>query len=65
MTRGPAPKPGCGTAAGGRGRHGVTWAATPAGAFERARQVTPAGGRIVVCGSFRIVAPALQWLGLY
>lgn len=43
----------------------VAWADTPAGAFERARQLTPAGGRIVVCGSFRIVAPALQWLGLY
>ena len=47
---------------------GVTaaaWGDTPAGGFERARQLTPAGGRIVVCGSFRIVAPALQWLGLY
>lgn len=41
------------------------WVGTPAGAFERARQLTPAGGRIVVCGSFRIVAPALRWLGLY
>jgi len=50
------------------GAAGVTdfsWADTPAVAFERARRVTPAGGRIVVCGSFRIVAPALQWLGLY
>lgn len=47
---------------------GVTafsWAGTPAGAFEQARQLTPAGGRILVCGSFRIVAPALEWLGLY
>ncbi len=44
---------------------GFSWAGTPVGAFERARQLTPAGGRIVVCGSFRIVAPALQWLGLY
>lgn len=43
----------------------VAWEPTPAAAFERARTVTPAGGRIVVCGSFRIVAPALQWLGLY
>jgi len=41
------------------------WEATPVAAFERARQLTPAGGRIVVCGSFRIVAPALEWLGLY
>lgn len=47
------------------GVYPVAWEPTPAAAFERARQVTPAGGRIVVCGSFRIVAPALQWLGLY
>jgi len=47
------------------GAQDVTWMPTPAGAFDRARQVTPPGGRIVVCGSFRIVAPALQWLGLY
>ena len=26
---------------------------------------TAPGGRIVVCGSFRVVGPALQWLGLY
>lgn len=43
----------------------IAWEPTPAAAFERARQVTPVGGRIIVCGSFRIVAPALQWLGLY
>jgi dihydrofolate synthase / folylpolyglutamate synthase len=43
----------------------VAWAAGPVEAFEYARQVTAPGGRIVVCGSFRIVAPALQWLGLY
>lgn len=43
----------------------ATWVGTPAAAFEEARQITPAGGRILVCGSFRIVAPALQWLGLY
>jgi len=42
----------------------VTWVAEPAGAFELARLVTLPGGRIVVCGSFRIVAPALEWLGL-
>ena len=34
------------------------------GAFELARQLTPPGGRIGGCGSFRSVAPALQWLGL-
>lgn len=43
----------------------ATWAASPAAAFALARQATAPGGRIVVCGSFRIVAPALQWLGLY
>lgn len=37
----------------------------PARAFELARRLTPAGGRILVTGSFRIVAPALEWLGLY
>ncbi|MEO8444415.1 MAG: Mur ligase family protein, partial [Gammaproteobacteria bacterium] len=41
------------------------WAPTPQAAFGLASNRTPAGGRIVVCGSFRIVAPALQWLGLY
>jgi len=46
------------------GVNAVAWEPAPAAAFERARLVTPAGGRIVVCGSFRIVAPALQWLGL-
>lgn len=43
----------------------VEYAATPAAAFALAERVTPATGRIVVCGSFRIVAPAMQWLGLY
>jgi dihydrofolate synthase/folylpolyglutamate synthase len=43
----------------------AAWAASPAAAFEMARRLTPAGGRILVCGSFRIVAPALEWLGLY
>lgn len=52
-------------ALGAAGITGFYWADTPAVAFERARHVTPAGGRILVCGSFRIVAPALQWLGLY
>jgi dihydrofolate synthase/folylpolyglutamate synthase len=43
----------------------VDYTATPAAAFALAERLTPAAGRIVVCGSFRIVAPALQWLGLY
>jgi dihydrofolate synthase/folylpolyglutamate synthase len=43
----------------------AAYAATPAEAFALAERLTPATGRIVVCGSFRIVAPALQWLGLY
>ena len=30
-----------------------------------AKEMTVAGGRILVCGSFRIVGPALEWLGLY
>lgn len=43
----------------------VEYAATPEAAFAIAERLTPAADRIVVCGSFRIVAPALQWLGLY
>jgi dihydrofolate synthase/folylpolyglutamate synthase len=38
---------------------------SPASAFVAARAATAAGGRIVVCGSFRIVGPALQALGIY
>ena len=34
-------------------------------AFAMAEQMTGDGGRILVCGSFRIVGPALEWLGLY
>jgi dihydrofolate synthase/folylpolyglutamate synthase len=49
----------------GAGVSDLSWVGTPADAFEEARRLTPHGGRIVVCGSFRIVAPALQWLGLY
>lgn len=52
-------------ALGTAGVQPVAWEPTPVAALERARQITPVGGRIVVCGSFRIVAPALQWLGLY
>ncbi|MCL4721364.1 MAG: bifunctional folylpolyglutamate synthase/dihydrofolate synthase [Gammaproteobacteria bacterium] len=41
------------------------WAETPAEACREALRLTPPGGRIIVCGSFRIVAPVLEWLGLY
>ena len=34
-------------------------------ALELAVRSTPANGRIVVCGSFTVVGPALDWLGLY
>jgi dihydrofolate synthase/folylpolyglutamate synthase len=34
-------------------------------ALEMARRLTPPEGRIVVCGSFLVVGPALEWLGLY
>jgi dihydrofolate synthase/folylpolyglutamate synthase len=44
-------------------RH-ATAAGTPAAAFAQAQASTPPGGRIVVCGSFRLVGPALDWLGL-
>ncbi len=47
------------------GARDITWVPEPVGAFELAHRVTVPGGRIVVCGSFRIVAPALEWLGLY
>ena len=43
--------------------------AMPAGTIEQgmemARTLTPEGGRILVCGSFLVVGPALEWLGLY
>jgi dihydrofolate synthase/folylpolyglutamate synthase len=39
--------------------------ARPEAAFALAERLTGAGGRILVCGSFRIVGPALRWLGLY
>ena len=54
---------GAGMAAAGIDR--PEYAATPEAAFALAERLTPRTGRIVVCGSFRIVAPALQWLGLY
>jgi len=31
----------------------------------RARDCAAPGDRVVVCGSFHTVGPALQWLGLY
>jgi dihydrofolate synthase/folylpolyglutamate synthase len=34
-------------------------------ALDRAKNETPVGGRIIVCGSFLTVGPALEWLGLY
>ncbi len=34
-------------------------------ALARAGELTGTDGRIVVCGSFRIVGPALRWLGIY
>jgi dihydrofolate synthase / folylpolyglutamate synthase len=34
-------------------------------ALMLAQSCTAPRGRIVVCGSFRVVGPALQWLGLY
>ena len=37
----------------------------PEESFAMAEQFSGDGGRILVCGSFRIVGPALQWLGLY
>jgi dihydrofolate synthase/folylpolyglutamate synthase len=47
------------------GIRNVMAAPSPEAACELARRLTPPGGRIVVCGSFRVVAPALAWLGLY
>lgn len=34
-------------------------------ALALAGELTAPGGRIIVCGSFRVVGPALRWLGLY
>lgn len=36
--------------------------AGPADAFALASRLTAPGGRIIVCGSFRVVGPALHWL---
>jgi dihydrofolate synthase/folylpolyglutamate synthase len=35
---------------------------TPAAGFRKALELTGCGGRILVCGSFRMVGPALSWL---
>jgi dihydrofolate synthase/folylpolyglutamate synthase len=34
-------------------------------AFQRAEAQTPRDGLILCCGSFHIVGPAIEWLGLY
>ncbi len=44
---------------------GLNRGGPPAQALSLAAQVSPPGSRIVVCGSFRMVGPALEWLGLY
>lgn len=41
------------------------FAGRPVTAFDRAVELTSAAGRIICCGSFRIVGPAIEWLGLY
>jgi dihydrofolate synthase/folylpolyglutamate synthase len=43
----------------------VVEAESPPAALAVAQSITAPGGRIVVCGSFRIVGPALQALGIY
>ncbi len=43
----------------------IAAAGTVQQALEMARILTPPEGRIVVCGSFLVVGPALEWLGLY
>ncbi len=43
----------------------VTVAGDVAAALEQADGVIPEGGRVLVCGSFHVVGPALDWLGLY
>jgi dihydrofolate synthase/folylpolyglutamate synthase len=47
------------------GAHVVVEEGTVTAALARARALSPPGGRIVVCGSFRVVGPALRWLGIY
>jgi dihydrofolate synthase/folylpolyglutamate synthase len=38
---------------------------SPVESFQRAENRAATGSRIVICGSFRIVGPALEWLGIY
>lgn len=38
---------------------------SPVESFALAEQLSPLADRILVCGSFRIVGPALEWLGIY
>lgn len=49
----------------GLGIEDVSEADTPHRALALAREQTSPGGRIVICGSFRLVGPALRWLGIY
>jgi dihydrofolate synthase/folylpolyglutamate synthase len=47
------------------GSHEVIEAGEPRAALTLARERTRPDGRIVVCGSFRMVGPALEWLDIY
>jgi dihydrofolate synthase/folylpolyglutamate synthase len=47
------------------GAREVVEAGAPEAALAAAAACTPRGGRILVCGSFRVVGPALRWLGIY
>jgi len=48
-----------------RVRGSINESASPAAACESAHSAARPGDRIVVCGSFHTVGPALEWLGLY
>ncbi|RMF99140.1 MAG: bifunctional tetrahydrofolate synthase/dihydrofolate synthase [Gammaproteobacteria bacterium] len=47
------------------GATSVSIAGSPRQGCERAAAQADAGSRIVVCGSFLLAGPALEWLGLY
>jgi len=47
------------------GGRNVVMGGGPDTSFQLAARAARPGSRIVVCGSFRIVGPALRWLGLY
>jgi len=47
------------------GGENVVTGGEPDAAYALAARLTGPGGRIVVCGSFRAVGPALRWLDLY